>query len=177
MRRYVTITALQYSLTLLVALVINFALPRLAPGDPADFIVPPELAGTLTSEQREELLAQFQLDGSTGVQFQRYLGGILRGDLLISVRYRRPVWDVLRERLSWTLLLTGSSLLLTTLIGTAAGFWSAWRRGRAADTAVLSSVLFIDAMPGFFVGMMFILIFAVQLGWLPIFGSLAAKDG
>ena len=175
MRRYLTVTILQYGLTLFVAIVVNFALPRLAPGDPADFLVPPELAGSLSPEQREDLLAQYQLDGSVAVQFQRYVSGIFRGDLLISVRYGRPVLDVLWERLPWTLLLTGSSLLLTTFIGTAVGFWSAWRRGEAGDTAVLSSILFIDAMPGFFVGMMFILIFSVQLGWFPIFGSLAAS--
>lgn len=175
MKRYLSVTVLQYGLTLLAAIVVNFALPRLAPGDPADFLVPPELAGTLSPEQREALLAQFELDGSTADQFGRYVGGLMRGDLLISVRYGRPVRDVLLERLPWTLLLTGSSLLLTTLLGTAAGFWSAWRRGRGGDTVVLSSVLLVDAMPGFFVGMMFILIFSVQLGWFPIFGSLAAS--
>ena len=126
MRRYLTETVIQYSLTLMAAVVVIFALPRLAPGDPADFLVPPELAGVLSPEQKEALLAQFELDGTVATQFWRYVSGIFRGDLLISVRYGRPVTDIIWERLPWTLLLTGSSLLLTTLIGVGAGFWSAW---------------------------------------------------
>lgn len=168
-------TLLQYSVTLLAVLILNFTLPRLAPGDPADYLFPPELAGTLTPEQREELMADFELDGTTWSQFRRYIGGLAQGDLLLSVRYRQPVLDVLLERLPWTLLLTGSSLLLTTTIGIGLGFWSAWRRGQISDVSTLITVLFIDALPGFFVGMLFILLFSVKLGWFPIIGSLAAS--
>lgn len=168
-------TVLQYGITLVAAIVVNFALPRLAPGDPANYLIPPELAGVLNPEQRSALLAEFGLEAPTSVQFQRYIAGLLRGDLLISVRYGRPVLDLLLERLPWTLLLTGSALLLTTVIGTLAGFWSAWRHNTAKDSTLLGAVLFIDAMPGFFVGMLFILIFSVQLGWLPIYGTLSAS--
>ncbi|MDX1523298.1 MAG: ABC transporter permease [Anaerolineae bacterium] len=173
MTRYIGLTTLQYALALGAAIVINFALPRLAPGDPADFLIPPEVSVILTQEQRQELLAQFGLGQPTSVQFQRYVAGIFRGDLLFSLRYGRPVSEILAERLPWTLLLTGSTFILTNLIGVLAGFWSAWRRGTWQDATVLSTVMFVDSMPGFFVGMLLILVFAVQLGWFPVYGTIS----
>ncbi len=163
---------LQYGLALFAAVVLNFALPRIAPGNPIDFLVPPELAGTLTPEQRQQVLSQFGLDQPVPIQFERYVAGLARGDLSYSVRYGRPVSEVLGERLPWTLLLVGSSVVLSGLIGTLAGFWSAWRRGRRGDVAALSAIMLIDSMPTFFVGMLLLLVFSVTLGWLPIYGAL-----
>ncbi len=163
---------LQYGLALFAAVVLNFALPRIAPGNPIDFLVPPELAGTLTPEQRQQVLSQFGLDQPVPIQFERYVTGLARGDLSYSVRYGRPVSEVLGERLPWTLLLVGSSVVLSGLIGTLAGFWSAWRRGRRGDVAALSAIMLIDSMPTFFVGMLLLLVFSVTLGWLPIYGAL-----
>jgi peptide/nickel transport system permease protein len=104
-------------------------------------------------------------------QFGQYLLGLAQGDLLVSVRYGRPVLDVLAERIGWTLLLVGSAVVLATLIGTFLGFRSARRWGSAGDTGVLSGVMFVDALPPFLIGMLLLLVFSVELGWLPTFGA------
>lgn len=169
-------TGLQYAAVLLAAIVLNFALPRLAPGDAIDYLLPPEQAGALTPEQRTAILDQFGLEDPMPEQFGRYLAGIARGDLLVSVRFGRPVTSLLRERVGWTLLLVGSSVVLSTLIGTVLGFRSAWRRGTRTDTGTLGVVMFLDALPPFFVGMMLLLAFSVGLGWFPSYGAIATSE-
>jgi peptide/nickel transport system permease protein len=168
---HVARTSLQYAAVLFAAVCLNFALPRLAPGDAVDYLFPPELAGAVSPEQRAEVLREFGLDQPVLTQFGDYLAGLARGDLLLSVRYGRPVIDVLGERIGWTVLLVGSAVVVATLVGTFLGFRSAWRRGSAGDTGVLSGVMFIDALPPFFLGLLLLLVFSVELGWLPTFGA------
>jgi peptide/nickel transport system permease protein len=169
--RHALRTSLQYAVVLFAAICLNFALPRLAPGDAVDYLFPPEQAGAISPEQRAQVLSEFGLDEPLPTQFGRYLAGIARGDLLLSVRYGRPVVDVLAERIGWTVLLVGTAVVLATLIGTFLGFRSAWRRGTAGDSGTLSGVMLVDALPPFFIGMLLLLVFSVQLGWLPTFGA------
>jgi peptide/nickel transport system permease protein len=169
--RHALRTFLQYAVVLFAAICLNFALPRLAPGDAVDYLFPPEQAGGISPEQRAQVLSEFGLDEPLPTQFGRYLAGIARGDLLLSVRYGRPVVDVLAERIGWTALLVGTAVVLATLIGTFLGFRSAWRRGTAGDSGTLSGVMLVDALPPFFIGMLLLLVFSVQLGWLPTFGA------
>ncbi len=171
MARHAARTSLQYVLVLFAAVCLNFALPRLAPGDAVDYLFPPEQTGAISPEQRAQVLAEFGLDQPLPTQFGRYLVGIVQGDLGLSVRYGRPVVDLLVERIGWTVLLVGSAVVLATVIGTLLGFRSAWRRGSAGDAGELSGVMLIDALPPFFVGMLLLLVFSVQLGWLPTYGA------
>lgn len=161
----------QYGLVLFAAVTVNFALPRLAPGDVTDYLIPPEQAGSVTEEQRQGILARYGLDEPLPVQFRDYVTGLARGDLLISARYSRPVIDIILERLPWTLLLVGTSTVLAVVIGTVAGFRSAWKRGRATDVTTMSTFMLIDSMPPFFLGLLLILVFSVHLGLFPIFGA------
>ncbi|MCP9490562.1 MAG: ABC transporter permease [Solirubrobacteraceae bacterium MAG38_C4-C5] len=176
MRRRGARIALQYAGVLFVAIVLNFALPRLAPGDAVDYLLPPEAAGEVTAAQRESVLAQYGLGGSPVAQFGSYLSRLAEGDLGVSIRYGQPVTEVLTERIGWTLLLVGGALALSTLLGVLLGFFAAWRRGSKSDTTSLTGVMVIDAMPPFFVGLLAILVFSVSLGWLPIFGALPATE-
>lgn len=176
MKRHVLRTVGQYGAVLFAAIVLNFALPRLAPGDAIDYILPDEVAGALTAEQRVEILDRFGLDDPMPEQFAHYLGGIARGDLLVSVRFGRPVTSLLAERVGWTLLLVGGSLLLSTVIGVALGFRSAWRRGTSADTVTLGGVMFLDALPPFFVGTLLLLAFSVGLDWFPSYGAVSGES-
>jgi len=160
---------------LFAGVVLNFALPRLAPGNAIDYLLPPEQAGALTPEQRIQILHRFGLDQPVLIQFGDYLAGLARGDLLVSVRFGRPVTALLFERIGWTLLLVGGALVLSTALGTALGFRSAWRRGTSADTGTLAGVMFLDALPPFFVGMLLLLVFSVGLGWFPSYGALSGQ--
>ena len=176
MKRHVLRTVTQYGAVLFAAIVLNFALPRLAPGDAIDYILPADVAGALTPAQRTEILDRFGLDDSMPEQFGAYLAGIARGDLLISVRFGRPVTSLLFERIGWTLLLVGGALVLSTALGAALGFRSAWRRGTTADTGALAGVMFLDALPPFFVGTLLLLAFSVGLGWFPSYGAVSGQD-
>ncbi|HEX2042716.1 MAG TPA: ABC transporter permease [Acidimicrobiales bacterium] len=176
MAGYAVRRVLQYVLVLGAAVVLNFALPRMAPGDAIDYLLPPEQAGSLTPEQRNQVLSQFGLDKPVTTQFRNYVAALSRGDLLYSVRYGRPVRDILGERIGWTVLLVGGSVVLSTIIGTLLGFRSAWRRGTAGDAGVLAGVMLLDSMPAFFLGLLLILVFSVQLDLLPIFGALPTVD-
>jgi peptide/nickel transport system permease protein len=160
------------ALVLGVAIILNFVLPRAAPGDPIDFLIPAEQANKVSAEQRNALAAEYGLNGSTWEQFTRYISGLAQGDLGISIRYGRPVTELLGERLPWTLLLVGSSVLLSTLIGAGLGFRSAWRRGTSSDVRTLTSVMVLDSFPPFFVALLLVLLFSVNLQLLPVFGAL-----
>jgi len=166
--------ASQYAAVILAALVVNFALPRLAPGDPVDYLVPPE-AGTVEDAVRESMLERFDLDGSASQQFTSYLGNLAQGDLGISVRDGRPVSEVVTERLWWSLLLVGTAVAVSTILGVALGFAAGWRRGSRRDVSLLAVVLALDALPAFFVGLMLLLVFSVQLEWLPVYGAVSPE--
>lgn len=176
MLTHVARTAAQYALVLFAAVALNFALPRLAPGDAIDYLLTPETTGTLSPEQRSQLLSQYGLEKPVLDQFGSYLTALAQGDLGLSVRYGRPVRDLLAQRVGWSGLLVGGAVLLSSLLGALLGFRSAWRRGTTRDAGTLTGVMFIDSLPPFFVGMMLILVFSVQLDLLPIFGAVPTVD-
>jgi len=163
----------QYVVVVAGAVVLNFALPRLAPGSPVDYLVPPQ-AGTISAEERVELLERYGLDEPLPQQFLTYVGGLVQGDLGVSVRDGRPVADVITERIGWSLLLVGGAVAASAALGTALGFVAAWRRGRAGDVAALIAVLVVDALPAFFVGLLLLLVFSVRLDLFPLYGALPA---
>ncbi len=170
MIRYAAGHVLQYGLVLAVVLTINFALPRVAPGTPVDYLVGDQ-AVHLTAAQKQDLLAQFDLDAPVADQFKAYVSGLFRGDLGLSVRFGKPVTDVLLDYAPYTLLLVGLSIVLSSALGTVLGVLAAFKRGRAADVGTLSVVTFLDSTPIFWLGMVLLGVFAAQLGWFPIFGS------
>lgn len=162
----------QYALVLWVAATLNFALPHLAPGDPVGYLYDGPLQG-LGPEQLNRIRQSYGLDRPILEQYAGFWTGLVRGDLGISVEHNRPVTELLLERLPWTLALVGLGILGTTVIGTMLGAFVAWRRAAGRrDTGVVVGVLAVDSMPGFWIGMMFIAVFAVQLGWFPSFGAL-----
>ena len=160
----------QYLLVLLVAVAVNFFLPRAMPGSPLQFLAGEEVA-TLTPEQRAAILEGAGLDQPLPVQFLRYLGQLAQGNLGYSYQENRPVLDVLLERLPWTLLLTGTALVLSSLFGVLAGALAAWRRGGVLDHASLAGAIAVDAVPTFWFGMMLVALFAVQWQVFPVFGA------
>lgn len=168
----------QYVVVVWVAVTLNFALPRLAPGDPARMMYTGE--GDPTPHELAELGQLYGLDQPVLVQYVRFWGDLLHGDLGLSTGHNRPVADVLVERLPWSVALVGISLVGAVLIGALLGAWSAWRRQAghpAQDRATLVGVLAVDSMPGFWIGMLLIAVFAAQLGWLPSYAAAQMPDG
>ncbi|MEM9240592.1 MAG: ABC transporter permease [Pseudomonadota bacterium] len=167
---YLKITV-QYAVTLLAALTINFLLPRMAPGDPLDAILPPDVVGSMTEEEIAEVLADFGLDLPLWQQYWNYLTGLFSAEFGTSTTLGMPVWDALIARLPWTLLLMGSALLISTLLGVTLGILAARKRGESADVSIISIVLFVGSLPPFWLAMMLIILFSTTLGWLPSFGA------
>lgn len=160
----------QYALVLWVALSVNFLLPRAMPGSPLPYLVGEDV-GSLGPDRVAEVRALYGLDEGLGRQYLGYLASVVRGDWGFSYQLGTPVAEALLERLPWTLLLVGTSLLAATLFGVVAGALAAWRRGGRLDTATLASAIVVDALPTFWLGMLLIAVFAVQLGWFPTFGA------
>lgn len=167
----------QYAVVLWVAVTLNFALPRLAPGNPALVMYTGE--GDPSAAELAELGALYGLDQPVLVQYGHFWANLLHGDLGLSTGHNRPVMDVLLERLPWSVVLVGLGLIGAIVIGTLLGALSAWRRevGRPAqDKGMLIGVLALDSMPGFWIGMLLIAVFSAQLGWLPSYASAQLPD-
>jgi len=160
----------QYALVLLAALTLNFLLPRAMPGSPLRFLAGEDV-GMLAPAQVAEVRARYGLDRSVAAQYLSYLRQMGTGQWGYSYQLGRPVGAVIRERLPWTLLLVGSSMLVATLFGIVVGAAAAWRRGRTFDTVALTGAIVVDSLPTFWLGMLLIAVFAVELHWLPIFGA------
>ncbi|NJC21526.1 peptide/nickel transport system permease protein [Arthrobacter pigmenti] len=166
--RFASLRLLRAVLTLWFAVTVTFFLVRLLPGDPALAVASP----TMTAEQREEMLADFGLDQPLPVQYFTYLSQLVQGNLGISFRQSIPVLDVLLERLPWTLILTGSSLVVTLIVGVPLAVAAARRRGSHIDRAVqvggvIGQSLFVPT-----VGIFLLYVFGLWLGWLPIGGAI-----
>ncbi|MFV0244419.1 MAG: ABC transporter permease [Qingshengfaniella sp.] len=162
---------LQYALTLLAALTINFLLPRLAPGSPINAILGPDVIEAMTPDEIQAVLADFGLDLPIWQQYWIYLSGVFQADFGTSVALAMPVWDALMGRLPWTLLLMGMALAVSTLLGVTLGVLSAWKRGEVADVSIMGCVLFLGSLPPFWLAMLLVTLFSTTLGWLPSFGA------
>ncbi|QQP87586.1 ABC transporter permease [Skermanella sp. TT6] len=153
---------------LFAIVVINFLLVRAAPGDPA--MVMAGEAGAADQQYVEQLREQFGLDRPLYEQLGIYLADVATGDLGFSYRQQRPVWDLIADRLPPTLILTGCAFVLALAAGILLGTLAAMNVGRWSDSAITVLALLSYATPIYWVGLMLILLFSVQLGWLPAFG-------
>ena len=168
----------QYFLVLFVAISINFGLPRLAPGDPLSYFFDESTLKELTAEQKQAVLESVGLGGSVWEQYITYLKGIFTWDFGTSIKYAVPVTEVIGDKLAWTVVLILPALILSALIGVIMGAYSAWNRGKGRDVTLLTTMLTFQAIPGFWIGMLFIAVFAVQLGWFPTYGAVSiVQDG
>jgi peptide/nickel transport system permease protein len=162
----------QYVLILWVAATANFALPRLMPGDPV-LVLLGEDAARLPAETIAQELADVGLDQPLLTQYGRYMSGLAGGDLGYSFRHRQDVSTLLRQRLPWTILLVGTALLISTVLGVALAAFAVWRRGRRGDTASIALCTFLESTPPLWIGLLLLIWFGANLKWLPLFGSVS----
>lgn len=165
-----TLRLLSQALLIILAVsLINFALVRLAPGDPASVLA--GQSGAADELYLAQLREQFGLDQPILVQLGKYYLQLLQFDLGYSYRQQLPVIDLIAERLPNTLLLTLSAFAIALILGVAFGVAAALNRDNWIDTAVGTAAMVLYASPVFFTGLMLILVFSVFLGWFPAFGS------
>jgi peptide/nickel transport system permease protein len=162
---------------LLLVAVAVFALLELAEGDAVDAY----LAGTGSGDAgfAAELRERYGLNDSLALRFATYMTRLATLDLGPSIAFARPVAEVIAERLPVTLLLMGSAVCLSGALGVILGGIAGWRYGRAEDRAITVAALVLNAMPGFWLGLLGLILFAVKLRWLPLggIGTIGAELG
>src|SRR3954468_15527955 len=153
--------------TLLGVLLVTFLLLYVAPGDPVQAMV----GERADPETLARLRAQLRLDDPLYQQFGHYVSGVVRGDLGTSYITRRPILRDLLQRFPSTLRLAGAAMLFAAAVGISIGIYGAWRpHGWADRIGALGAYLGVS-FPVYWVGLILILVFAVNLRWLPPSGS------
>ena len=173
-------------ITCWVALTVNFALPRLMPGNPVETMFA-RYQGKVSPTAISAMELDFGLNTKTGElgQYFDYLGHTLTGNLGISFSYfPSHVGTLIGEALPWTLGLVGFATILAFLLGTTLGMVAAWRRGTAGwrraslvDTVLVPFGLMLGALPSFWIALILLYFIAFKFGWFPIGGGLNPGAG
>ena len=165
-----------YMIALLVAVTINFLIPRMMAGDPVQIMFA-RSQGRMNPEAMESLYNTFGfVRGPLHVQYAAYMSSLLQGNLGISIAFFPvPVSQVLGSALAWTLRLVGLATILSFIGGTLLGVFAAWRRGGFVDSYVLPVTGILNSFPYFWLAMVALYIFALGLGWFPL-GHAANDD-
>ena len=158
--------------TLFVVSILIFGLQQLLPGDPALI-----LAGEERDEQAlAEIRAKYRLDQPLVVQYAHWIGGVLRGDLGESMRIQQPIADLVLQKLPVTLQLGAMAFVIACVIGIPAGILSAVHKDGPIDYAANAIALWGLSTPNFWLGILLILLFSVELGWLPPSGYVSPRE-
>jgi ABC-type dipeptide/oligopeptide/nickel transport system permease component len=153
--------------TLFGVLAVTFLLLYVAPGDPVQAMV----GERADPETLARLRAELHLDDPLHLQFARYVGGAVQGDLGTSYITRRPILRDLLERFPATLRLAGAAMLFAAVVGIGIGVYGAWRPGSWPDRLTALGAYLGVSFPVYWVGLILILLFAVYLRWLPPSGA------
>lgn len=173
MAEYVLRRLLQTIPAVFIVVTIIFVLTRVVPGDPVGVLLGP----FADQERVEETRIRMGLHRPIVVQYIEWLFDAVRGDFGDSFFLGRPVSQAIREAFPVTFSLAGLSILLTVLLAVPLGIFSALKRGRMSSNAsMLFSVLGIS-IPDFWLGFLLIMLFSVQLNWLPTFGYKPLSEG
>jgi peptide/nickel transport system permease protein len=164
-RGYITKRLLIAVVTLMGMSMVIFGLMRLAPGNIVDIIF--ESAGYVDQADKRQLERELGVDRPIVVQYGRWLGELLRGDLGKSYRYDMPAWAIIKPRLPVTIELALLALIFSILLGVPAGVISAARQNKPIDYVLRVLSLAGLSMPSFWLGMIVILLFVRSLGWIP----------
>ena len=164
-RRYFLRKVANALLTIIVVISFNFILFRIMPGDPARLLLP---KGRFQAGAIEKQRKIFRLDKPLHEQFVYYWYDTVRLELGFSFKEKRPVAEVVGERIWPTVLLAGTGTIIATLIGYTTGVFAAWRRNSKYDVISTNVGMFFYSMPMFWFGLICIMIFSVYLGWFPV---------
>jgi peptide/nickel transport system permease protein len=157
----------------LVVATVSFVLIHLAPGDPAAVMAGPDAP----AEDVERIRHSIGLDQPLHVQLVRWYGRLVQGDLGESIFLRKPVIEAILDRAEPTLLLTVSAIVVAALIGVPIGVISARYHNSATDQTFMVFALLGISIPNFLLGLIFVLVFGVWLGWFPVAGYSPLEDG
>lgn len=174
MQRYLFNRVLSGILIIFISLGISFALIHAAPGNPISI-----LAGhdNPSPELIESLTIKYGLDQSKPVQFKNYMGTLLKGDLGYSIVNDKPVIELIMEKVFPTLLLALTGIIIAAVVGTYAGIYAARKKGSKFDIITNGISYIFDSTPGFWLGLMMILLFASTFKIFPTSGMVNLREG
>src|SRR4051794_40046728 len=163
---------LQLIPTLFFVSVLIFSLQQLLPGDPALVMAGEERDPDVIAQIR----AQYRLDQPVPVQYVYWVKGVLSGDFGESLRNKVPVRELIGQKLPVTIQLASMAIVIAFLIGIPAGIISAVKKGTAWDYGANLFALWGISTPNFWLGIMLIFLFSIELGWLPASGYVPLSE-
>ena len=172
MGRYIVARLIQSIPVLILVSLISFGIMKLVPGDPATLIGGP----TATPAELDVIRANLGLDQPFHVQMWKFYAGLVQGDLGHSLLLGKPVLEATIERIPVSLSIALYSMTLTLLFGILCGVVAALNRNGWADQGAMIFALLGVSIPNFWLGLMFIVLFSVHLGWLPTGGYVPWQD-
>ena len=155
--------------TIFVTTILVTLLIHIVPGDPVQIMFAQSQGST--PEQIEQVRKNLGLDRPIYIQYLNYINQLSKGDLGKTIRGGQPVLEVIFQRLPNTILLAISAMVIAILLGVPLGFLAAYNKGTISDTLVMIFAISGISMPHFWLGLILLFIFAVDLGWLPVSGS------
>jgi len=155
--------------TIFVTTILVTLLIHIVPGDPVQIMFAQSQGST--PEQIEQVRINLGLDQPIYIQYLNYIDQLSRGDLGKTIRGGQPVLEVIFQRLPNTILLATSAMMIAILLGVPLGFLAAYNKGTISDTLIMILAISGISMPHFWLGLILLFIFAVDLGWLPVSGS------
>lgn len=158
--------------TLLLVAVIVFLLVRLVPGDPAQVMLGEGADPAAVAAMHHEM----GLDRPLPVQFATWLSHVAVGDFGTSIRTGEPVSSLIASHFKVTATVVLSAMALATLIAICGGLIAAWRQNSALDLAILGAASLVMAIPGFWLGLILLLVLALKLGWFPVVGYVSYSE-
>ena len=153
-------------LVVLFVTILVFAIMQMMPGDTIDLMVDTRVS----DEKVAEIKAQWGLDKPPVVQYFYWLKNILQGDFGTSISLKQGVKDLILQRLPYTLMLTGASLIIEYVIAIPLGLWAAVKKNKLPDKVLTVSTIVLWSMPPFWLGVLFMLVFSIWLKILPLSG-------
>jgi peptide/nickel transport system permease protein len=172
MLRYASFRLLATIPTLFLVALIVFGLIRLVPGDPASIMI----GDSADPDMIEQVRHSLGLDKPLPVQFFVWLGNLLRGDFGHSISTGEEILPAMLTRLHVTAGVVLASIVVALLFALPAGIYAAWRQNSRVDFAIVTGVIICLSVPSFWVGILLMLVFGVNLHWLPVVGYVSIGD-
>lgn len=174
-KKYYTNKIAWYVATFIIAVILNFVLPRLMPGDPVSAIAARSVAGmtdyTAIRKVYEEYAEKFSINEPMTTQFFSFIKNAVKGDFGVSFsQYPRTVSDIIKSSVWWTVCLQLPAILVGWILGNLLGAVAAYRKG-IFDKGILPIFLFFSNVPAFGMAIILLFVFAVNLGWFPTSGG------
>jgi peptide/nickel transport system permease protein len=170
MTTYIIRRLIQAVIVIIIVTIIVFLAVRLLPGDPVLLYLSQEELEMLTQERIDQVKHEFGLDKPLHIQYANWVADIFHGDLGTSMFYREPVGVLIAQRVPITLHLGVIAMVLGIILGIVGGLTAALRWGKAPDTIVTALANTGICIPIFWLGILMIWLFGLQLGWLPLYG-------